>query len=224
MDQAALLLGNAVNTSSSRQGYRPDGTKIRKASETLQAMFPVLRKDIDPKFAKGALRIAYTSETLLTLFASLIVIELFVKKPQVIIGVHAVRMVGVLIILVVTCYSVFRGFQAPEVSIGFYFVELTVVLLIMIAAVVISAVRVSEKKKQRLPVSGGDIFSLVVPSLLVLLNILLVGQQIYRFKLGKRTTPTSSIFTIIVTAVLFILSGITISDKIKEIKNETTQS
>jgi hypothetical protein len=225
MDQIATQavggISNLLSTKKSSEYYTaPDGTqmKVRKASARMQELFPMLKKDIDPTFFKHALRITYTTESLLTIFSAIIIIELFVKNPTFLIAVHSIRILGVIIILGLTAYNLFRGYQSPEVSIRFYFAELLIVLGLVTAAMIIQAVRIHKNKQENKPTTAGDIVTIVVPTLLIIFNIIILGQQIYRVKLGKTRTPISSLFTLALCFVLMIVSSANIASNRKKLK------
>jgi len=182
------------------------GRKIRQAPAYLQRL-GVGRIGPNQKYAKPVARFAYTAEVVFLLFASLVLIELFVRDRTALLAVHSSRIVSMLAVALLTIYNMYRGYVYPEVDIRFYVVELLVVLAINIAALVVSSIRISEKRQRNEPIGMGDIAAVGLAGALIVMNTALLGQQWYRWRLGKRETPVASFFTLVMAVVLAAASG-----------------
>lgn len=188
--------------------YDADGNKVRHvAPEALERMFPVLKRAPDAKFRNAGLGIAYTTEVLFTVFASLVLVELFVRDPRALLAMHTARFIAFVTTAILAAYSIYRGVSVPEVRIQFYFLELLIVLAINIAALVVVSRRLAEKRATGQPTSIGDVVTILIPAAFVLFNMYLLGQQVYRFWLEKRTTPINTLFTLLMSVFLAGMSA-----------------
>lgn len=191
--------------------YDAEGNKVRRvAPASLERMLPVLKRAPDPKFRQAGLGIAYTTEVLFTVFSALVLVELFVRNPRALLVMHSLRFIAFVTVALLTMYSMYRGVSVPEVRIQFYFVELLVVLAINIAALIVLSIRLADKRANQGRVSASDVLGIMVPAGLTLFNLYLLGQQVYRYRLGKRTTPINTLFTLLMSVFLAGLSGLAI--------------
>jgi hypothetical protein len=163
--------------------------------EALKKLFPVLRKEADPEFARAASGINYASQVVFVLFSALIIVEIFVKQPRALLIMHSARFVALMTVVILTMYSIYRGQSIPELRIEFYIAELLVLMGVNIATLVINSIHASERPTGQ-PLQWSDYFNIGVPAALILTNLGFLGQELYRFKLGKRTSPINSIFTV----------------------------
>jgi len=204
MEEFILGLTQAGKTRVSPQSSEK---KIRYAAgPQLRKLFPVLEKQADPKFEKAASGFSYAAEIAFVIFSALIIIEIFVNNPRVLLGLHSARALAFLIIAVLTAYSISRGISVPEVRIQFYFVELLIILGINIAALIVQSIRFSGARKRGELVTFSGVITFLIPAAMTLFNFYLLGQQIYRFRLGKRTTPINSLFTLLMSGVMSVMS------------------
>ena len=180
--------------------------KIRKPSAQMQKMFPVLAKEANPQFAKAATGFTYTTETIFTLFSALMLIQLFVTNPKLLIGMNGAKAVAMLTVFIMSAYSIYQGHSVPEVHISYYMAELLVVLALNISVLVINSINLAKKRKRGKATTAFDVFGILVPAGFTAFNTYLLGQQLYRLKLGKRMTPVSQIFTMTMSGFVMIMS------------------
>jgi cation transport ATPase len=218
-----VFRGRAGSPRATKGEYDASGRKIRRAPAYLQRV-GIGREAPNVKYEKHAARFAYTGEIVFTVFASLVIIELFVRNPKVLLTLHSTRAVAMLAVALLTVYNMYRGYVYPEVDIRFYTVELLVLIAINIAALVVTSMRLAEKRQQVDPegrpvsVGAGDIVPVVFAGGLFLMNASLLAQQFYRYRLGKRETPVASFFTLLMALVLAAASGNTIKGHVKTLR------
>jgi hypothetical protein len=180
--------------------------KEREQSEIMRRLFPVLDSEKNEKFTKIAEGFGYTTEIIFTVFTALILIEIFVREPKILMGLHSLRATFLFLVAGMTLFSISKGHSIPEVSIYFYFGELLLVLGIIISSLVISSVRLDERRRQKIKTTIGDVTSILILVLFTLFNGYILGKEIYRYYLGKRHTPVNTIFTLIMALFSAVMS------------------
>ncbi len=179
-------------------------SKVYRQPEVLRKWIPLLQKEADPKFARAASGINYASQVVFVLFSALIIVEIFVKHPRALIALHSARFLALLTVAILTMYSIYRGQSIPELRIEFYIAELLILMGVNIAALVINSIHASERKG---PLQWSDYFNIGIPAALVLTNLGFLGQELYRLRLGKRTSPINSIFTLVMAGFSAYMSA-----------------
>lgn len=160
-------------------------------------------------FSKTADATTYAIEVIFMIVMVLAFINLITSNKKALITVHALRAFILLLIVVLAIILIAMGYSVPDVSIYFYIIELLVIIGITTVTLVIQSIALHKKRNPEIKASAdiisssvpqsttGDIIAIVVSSLLIVLNLYLLGVTGYRYYIGKRYTPLNTVITIL---------------------------
>lgn len=178
-------------------------------------------------FSKTADATTYTIEIIFMIVMVLAFINLITSNKKAIISVHAIRAFILLLIVVLSIILIAMGYSVPDVKIYFYIIELLVIIGITTVTLVMQSIALYKKKYPNIKASAdiisssvpqsttGDIIAIVVSSLLIVLNLYLLGVTGYRYYIGKRYTPLNTVITILTALAMAGTSIKSIFDAVK---------